>query len=158
MTNAKPSTRLEPFHYKDSGLDYIYLQNGFAIHDTPYGRGIAIEDADGLHKAIAAEIVSSPRALRGQEVRFLRSQLDMSQASLADVLGLRRLQITRWEAARDRSIPSSADRALRFFFGMKLVGHELVDDILELLTEIDDLARQRTFFEETELGWRRKAA
>ncbi|KAF0109474.1 MAG: hypothetical protein FD149_2832, partial [Rhodospirillaceae bacterium] len=72
----------ERYHYRLSGLDYVYLVNGFAWHETEYGPGIAIDDLDHLHEAIARHVVTSPSRLRGQEVRFLRSILNVSQAAL----------------------------------------------------------------------------
>jgi len=39
-------------HYTDGGLKNVWLQNGFEIRKTPYGKGVAIHDIDGLTKAI----------------------------------------------------------------------------------------------------------
>jgi putative transcriptional regulator len=33
------------YHYKESGLDDIFLVNGYHIHKTPYGEGVAINSA-----------------------------------------------------------------------------------------------------------------
>ena len=40
------------YHYTGCGLDNIYLANGFERKVTPYGEGVSIADADGLHEAI----------------------------------------------------------------------------------------------------------
>ena len=58
MTEPYKSANDEPHHYVNSGLDYVYLANGFTVHDTPYGSGVAIENADGLHHAIAVAIIT----------------------------------------------------------------------------------------------------
>ena len=158
MTKPNHREDREPFHYTDCGLDYVYLVNGFEVHETPYGRGVAIENADDLHRAIAIDVVSSPQALRGQEVRFLRSLLEVSQAGLGDILGCSRATVARWEGARDTVIQGSPDRTLRMFVAMKQSGHELAERIADLLTEIDELEHQLTLFEETDQGWQRKAA
>ena len=42
-----------PFHYTMSGLEDVWLLNGFAIEHTCYSEGVRIEDADGLHRALA---------------------------------------------------------------------------------------------------------
>jgi DNA-binding transcriptional regulator YiaG len=65
--------------------DWVFLANGCTIHETPYGRGIAIQDADGLHALVLREIITSPHPLRGQELRFIRSMLDLSQAGNGSV-------------------------------------------------------------------------
>ena len=64
------------YHYTQCGLDYVYLENGFRLEETPYGAGVSIEDADELHEAIALSIITSPHAIRGQELRFLRAMLE----------------------------------------------------------------------------------
>ena len=70
----------EYFHYTTSGLDYVYLANGFRLIEGEYGAGYSIDDLDGLHNVMAHHVIASPARLRGQEVRFLRSMLDISQA------------------------------------------------------------------------------
>ena len=59
----------ERYHYTECGLDYVYLVNGYTWHQTPYGRGVSIEDADGLHDAIALGVIISPHALRVMQTR-----------------------------------------------------------------------------------------
>ena len=105
----------EPYHYTECGLDYVYLANGFKVHETPYGEGISIESADELHQAIAQAIILAPHALRGQEIRFLRSLLEISQAALGDLCGVSRATVARWEGAPEKPIDPAADRFFRFF-------------------------------------------
>jgi DNA-binding transcriptional regulator YiaG len=151
----------ELFHYTHCGLDYVYLLNGYTIHHHPqHGPGVSIKNAHGLHNAIAKLIVSSPSPLRGQEVRFLRAELKASQEGLARILGQKRGSVARWEGEPDKAIPGVADRALRFFYALRANGVELGRKIVELVTEIDDLEHPQSVLrlEETERGWRRKAA
>lgn len=147
-----------PYHYTGCGLDYVYLLNGFELHETPYGEGVAIQDADGLHKAIALAVISSPNALRGQDVRFLRSLLDISQAGLGDILGASRATVARWEGGADQAIPGGSDRTLRMFYALKVSGHEVAERIVDLLAEIDELEHTQTLFEETDRGWEERVA
>lgn len=148
----------ERHHYKECGLDYVYLRNGFNIEDTPYGPGVAIEKADELHEVIALHIICSPHALRGQEVRFLRSILDISQAGLGDILGKSRATVARWEAQPNGTIPGPEDRLLRFFYALKEHRQEIAERILDLLAMIDELEHQITEFENTGQGWMSKEA
>lgn len=148
----------ERHHYRECGLDYVYLLNGFNIEDGPYGPGVAIEKADQLHDVIALDVVRSPRALRGQEVRFLRSILDVSQAGLGDILGKSRATVARWEAARNEPVPGPDDRLVRIIYALKAHQHEAVEQILDLLSRIDELEHQNAEFEDTARGWTKKAA
>lgn len=43
------------YHYTESGLLNVWLVNGYQEHETPYGRGLSIEEADELHRAICRE-------------------------------------------------------------------------------------------------------
>lgn len=146
------------YHYKASGLDWVYLANGYRFEDTAYGRGVAIENVDALHDAIARTIIGAPRPIRGQEVRFLRAVLDLSQSGLARLMGVKPLAVKRWEAAPDKSVSGTADRALRLLYAGKIGGDQLVRRVVELLGELDDIESTPAIFSETPDGWERRAA
>ncbi len=130
------------------------------LHCSPIssGRPILHRNADGLHDAIARHIIISPPRLRGQEIRFLRSMLDVSQAGLGDILGVSRATVARWEGNAEAPIPGGTDRALRLFYALKVTGHGMAKKMLTLLSEIDDLEHQLAMFEDTEFGWAKKEA
>ena len=73
------------YHYTDSGPNNVWLKNGFNILDTPYGRGVSIDDADGLHALLATDLTKKPGRLTGKELRFLRTMLRLSQQSFANM-------------------------------------------------------------------------
>jgi len=145
------------FPYEGCGLDWVFLANGYTIHETPYGQGIAIQDADSLHKVVLREIITSPHPIRGQELRFIRSMLDLSQEGMGKIIGVQRLQVTRMEANRKKPITPSADRAVRMFFALQQHDRALADRILELLNEFDDQEHKRTTFTPSDHGWMRAA-
>ena len=126
------------YHYRDCGLDYVYLKDGFTHHETPYGKGVSIVAVDALHEAIAREIVSSPRPIRGQEVRFIRSLLDLSQADLARTIGTTRASVARWEARGSLAIKGMADTALRLIYSSQADEASLVKRTMDMLRERDD--------------------
>ena len=145
-------------HYVTCGLDYVYLRNGYREVETPHGAGVAISDARGLHEAIALAVIESPRPLRGQEVRFLRAQLKLSQDGLAHILRVRRGAVARWEGRPRAAIPGSAETALRAFYALKAGRNEVAEKVLHLLEEIDALENDRAdvrdaAFRETPSGW-----
>lgn len=147
--------------YTACGLDYVYLSNGFAVRETRHGKGIAVHDAEALHAAIARAVITSPRPLRGQEVRFLRSLLRLSQDGLARVLRTKRLTVARWEAKPNHAIPGTADAALRLFYSLKADNHALASQACDLLGELDELQYQLDTLlrlRETDHGWQREAA
>lgn len=139
-------------HYTACGLDYVYLANGFIWHDTEYGRGVSIDNIDGLHQAIARHVVLSDARLRGQEVRFVRSLLDLSQASLARCLGATRAAIARWEGLPDTPIPKPSDRLLRLVYAYRH-DPEIAGDIVDLLDDMEEARVNDERFLESEEGW-----
>ena len=61
---------------------------------------MTFDDIDGLHRTIGIALVGKRARLTGNEFRFLRLELLLSQASLAKILGVRELTIGRWEKGR----------------------------------------------------------
>ncbi len=143
--------------YDGCGLDWVFLASGFAIHETPYGRGVAIQDANSLHELVLREIIMSPHPIRGQELRFIRSMLGLSQEDMGKITGIPSPQITRMEANRRKPIMPSADRVIRMFFVLQQRDRALEDRILELLDQFDEQEHERTTFAPSDYGWMRAA-
>src|SRR5271170_3535240 len=103
-------------HYKESGLDNVYLENGYKAIETPYGTGMAIQDTEGLHKAIGLWLVGQPVPLNGAELRFLRMEMESTQRDLAGILGAKEQTLRIWEKGRGKPIPGPVDRLLRAIY------------------------------------------
>jgi DNA-binding transcriptional regulator YiaG len=145
----------ELYHYTESGLMNVFLVDGFEHRATPAGRTLFIQDIDGLHKAIGRTLVESPYALTGAEFRFLRTELLMSQRTLAKLLGVAELTVARWEK-EERPIPRASEGLLRVLYaehiGSKGKLSELLERIADLEDEIDD---QKTLkMRESPRGWK----
>jgi putative transcriptional regulator len=103
------------YHYTESGLDNVYLVNGFDYVDAPGGRQVKIKDIDGLHEAIGRMLVAEKKNLHGKEIRFLRHEMLMSQATLAHLLEVDEQTLARWEKGRTE-VPKSAEALIRFLY------------------------------------------
>jgi transcriptional regulator with XRE-family HTH domain len=104
-----------PLHYTASGLDYVYLLNGFTVEDDPdYGRIVTIDDERDLHRAIGLYVITRPRTLTGHEFRFLRKQMGFKQKDLAGELGVNEQTVANYE--KDRPIPTASDHLMRLEF------------------------------------------
>ncbi|MCW1840565.1 helix-turn-helix domain-containing protein [Prosthecomicrobium hirschii] len=146
----------EHYHYEECGLDHVYLVNGFTKSQTPYGEGIAIKDVEKLHEAIARTIIAGPQPIRGQELRFLRKFMDMSQKTLASLMGETEQDIFRWEKKREKSINGAADRLIRVIVGQYLDGTE-IRPFLERLAELDQVEPTDILLEDREGHWKQAA-
>lgn len=125
------------YRYLGAGLSNVYLKNGFKIVETPFGQGVKIHDIDGLHDALAEAIVHSPEPLSGQEFRFLRNQLELSQAALADLLGTSDQSVARWEKSRNKKIDAPAERLFRVLYKSSKCGEKKFAPVLKMLQDLE---------------------
>lgn len=102
-------------HYRMSGLDNVYLINGYDTEVMDGEEYVTIHDPDDLHAKIAHFLATKPDPLTGKELRFLRKMLDLSQEQLARHLGYERLQVVRWEKGNP-AVPRVADLAVRAMY------------------------------------------
>lgn len=58
------------FEYTSCGLDGIFLKSGYSIIETAYGEGVAIDDLEGLHTAIATDIIKQRTPMTGISFGF----------------------------------------------------------------------------------------
>jgi putative transcriptional regulator len=142
------------FHYRACGLDEVRLANGYEIHETAYGEAVAIDDVEGLHRAIARWLIRRPRVLSGAEFRYLRKELDLSQKELAARLGATEQQVFRWEKKRRAGVPGTADRLLRVLYDAHDNGKKPSSWLLEELATLDEVPAEPVTLEETaDAGW-----
>ena len=140
------------YQYKECGLDYVYLLNGFTVHETPYGNGVSIKNAEKLHKVIADCIVTGPQQIHGREIRFLRSVMDVSQKRLGEMLGVERGRIAQIEAEKDEPITMTMDNLMRYRYASFMKEDSILKRMCEYLDEIDEQAELETVLCEDEGG------
>lgn len=89
--------RMTIYRHTDSGLKNVLIEGANPLRGDSAGRSVMIPNIDGLRKAIAHAIVARRSSMSGKEMRFLRSELRMTQSELAFVLHCDALAISRWE-------------------------------------------------------------
>ncbi len=139
-------TNTKPYHYTLCGLDNVYLENGYTIKKTPYGEGIAVHDVEGLHKAIAYNLITKQRKLKGDEIRYLRKELDLSQKGLSVLLGISEPTIRGWEKNRS-DISGSANTLIRMIYLEKIGKNEKVLKVIEMINQLDNELNKITLSE-----------
>jgi putative transcriptional regulator len=149
------------FHYTQCGLDDVWLANGYHIETTEYGSGYVVENAIELHGVIARGIVDNPSPLRGQDARFLRTMLDLSQGDFGKLLGVDRTTVIRWEAANRKPLARITDIAIRETYASHS-GGGLIADVIKELQQADDMKHgvvyRRSVYETRNRGWRQSEA
>lgn len=144
------------YHYTESGLDNIWLVNGYKIHKTQYGKGVSIENADELHRAIGHSIANGLAKIKPEEFRFLRVELGLSQRDLGALMGVDQQSIARWEKGQTKDgVPGPAEKLIRLLYLAKLDGQPDVVSLCENLAELDERehAKKRKF-EDHNGDWR----
>src|SRR5262249_58672346 len=125
------------YHYTESGLDNVYLIDGYTVHKTPYGKGVSIQNTEGLHRAIGKWLIAQPRPLNGAELRFIRTEMELTQRALAGIIGAEEQTLRLWEKNRDKFMPATAERLLRALYSEALGNNVHIKRMLEKLAALD---------------------
>lgn len=141
------------YHYTDSGLDNIWLENGYTVHKTAYGEGVSIQDTEGLHEAIGKWLIELPKPLNGAELRFIRLEMELTQRALGGILGMDEQAVRRWEKARTKTLNGPADQLLRVLYEDYLDGDGSIRAVVDRLAELDQVDKIDVRFCETDRGW-----
>ena len=144
------------YHYTESGLQNVWLENGYNNIATPYGIGISIEDVDGLHSVIAEGLILKPGRLTSAEFRFLRKTQELSQKGLGDLIGCGTQQINRWENGKTK-VPRWADRIMRVIYRESTDGNAQIRGFVDRLNELDARENAKRRFERDESTWNEAA-
>lgn len=129
-------------HYTACGLENVWLANGFTVKETKYGKGVSIEDVDGLHRLLASKLVEAKVLLTGKEFRFLRVHLGLTQQGLGKLLGdVSENAVSLWE--RKDSVPPIYDHWLRILVIAKFEGDTKVADAVQRIQTVERLVHQK---------------
>jgi len=142
------------YHYQMCGLNNIYLVNGYSEIDYAGEIAVSIHDLTGLHQAITFSLVNNPRHLSGREFRYLRLEMDLSQAALGKLFGVSDQAIAKWEKEQS-SIPQPAELLIRAYAEDKILNRSgKVAELIERLAEPGQSAVEKLEFQETDQGWK----
>jgi len=144
------------YHYTSCGLPNVWLKNGYEARRTPYGKAVAIHNLDGLHRTIARTIIAHRPRLSGAEFRFLRKELELSQASLARLFGNDAQSVALWE--KRGKVPIWADRLLRGLYRATVEGDVPLRRMIDELNALAERTTTHLTFEDTRKGWAARLA
>lgn len=122
--------------YDVGGLPHVELHGVDVIRCAACGREtVAIPRVAQLHRAIAHQIVLQQRMLAPIEIRFLRKHVGLSGNDFAQMMGVARETVSRWETGANQ-MGAVADRLLRLI----VVTHEPSDSyaVDDLLRDLND--------------------
>jgi transcriptional regulator with XRE-family HTH domain len=108
----KTSHKIIDYHYTESGLDNVYLQNTPLYIDEEGDEVVELANIKGLHRQISIGLIHKSSGLNGNEIRFLRTEMGLTQAQLANKLHCEPLTISRWERS-ETDVDPKADVIIR---------------------------------------------
>lgn len=152
----KGCDRQEPFRYLACGLDNVFLTSGYTRKQRAGQWVTAVEDADGLHGAIAKHLVLRRKQLHGKEVRFLRKRLALTQVELGKLLGVTDQTIARYEK-NESAFDGAADMLLRILVIGHACGALKPLEVVEQIRASDDAALDELVLEHEGDEWRMAA-
>lgn len=124
---------MKRYHYTESGLDDIWLVDGYEIDEEG---NLFIYDIEALHEAIAMNIILSPEGIEPKEIRYIRHYLDWSQKALAEHLGVDAQSVARWEKGQ-HPIQAPAEKLLKIL-AMGYITDDKISGIVDHLADIDN--------------------
>jgi DNA-binding transcriptional regulator YiaG len=99
-------------HYTECGLNNILIEGLEPEIDDGGEEIITIPGVNELHRVIAEGIVLHSKGISGEELRFLRTELGLTQAELARLVHRDKQSIGRWERS-EVEIDSAAETVIR---------------------------------------------
>lgn len=124
---------MSKYHYVESGLDNVFIEGLEPVIDDDGDEVITIPYVAGLHAEIARGIVTRSGTINGAELRFLRTEMGLTQSELATKVNVDGQTIGRWERG-EHPIDKNAETVIRRIAGERLI--EAFDQ------SIEDLVRQ----------------
>lgn len=103
---------MSKYHYIECGLDNVYINGLQFQRDDAGDEIITIPAINELHSLIATGIVTHEHGISGQELRYLRSEMGLTQSELAQFVHQDKQTIGRWERG-EYAIDSKAEALIR---------------------------------------------
>jgi len=107
------------YHYRECGLDNVFVIGVKSMVDDDGELVVSIPKVNQLHKAISIDLVCKPAMLSGKEIRYLRTEMGMTQGELAEFIHRDHQTIGRWERG-ECPVEATADTLLRLLAIEKL--------------------------------------
>ena len=127
---TKERKMVTDYHYTECGLDNVLIRDMPIILDDDGDEILSIPAVNLLHALIMLELSEKNGSWSASELKFVRTELGLTQSQLGELVDKDRQTIARWE--KDQSdIDKSSEMVIR----MAAVDRLLDLEILELVKE-----------------------
>jgi putative transcriptional regulator len=130
--NSQMKESKEIYHYMESGLDNVYLED-ICVFRCKCGEFLpSISGIIDLHTIIGQMIVKKPTALNGKEIIFLRKNIGLNARTFAEYVGIDKSTFSRWENNQQK-LAKPNDRFIRLIYAhVKGLSHNDIDHLLKV--------------------------
>ena len=123
------------YRYEESGLDNVVIHGMPTRVDDMGDTVYSLPNINALHKILSQAIVTRSHGITANELRFLRTEIGLTQAELAVHVKKDHQTIGRWERG-EKPIDQNAELVIRLLAAERL-GLDLDPDI-----NIEEMARR----------------
>jgi len=108
------------YEYTESGLKNVIL-TGINAYECPECKEInpIISRVKEIHRVIAHKLLSKDSLLTGKEIVYLRKEMKIKARDLAQILGVTKVTVSRWENEKEQISPT-CDRLIRFLYDNRI--------------------------------------
>ena len=117
-------------HYTECGLQNVMIDGLTFLVDHDGDEIVTIEAVNELHKVIALGIVAHAHGMSGDELRFLRTEMGLTQAELGELVHHDKQSVGRWERG-EFEIDGAAETIIRRL-AIEMLGLDIEADTAEL--------------------------
>jgi transcriptional regulator with XRE-family HTH domain len=107
------------YRYEECGLDNVIIHGMEIVIDDAGDEVYRIRNILGLHKVIAHCLITRSHGMLPEELRFLRTEMGLTQSELAQVVKKDHQTIGRWERG-EKQIDQNAELVIRMYAAEKL--------------------------------------
>lgn len=107
------------YRYSECGLDNVVIENMPVVIDDAGEEVYSIPNIVGLHKVIAYSIITQSYSIGPAELRFLRTEMGLTQAELGQLVKKDHQTIGRWERG-EKPIDQNAESVIRLVAAERL--------------------------------------
>ncbi len=107
------------YNYKECGLENVFIIGAEIIRDDNDDEVLSIPNINGLHRAIVEGVLCKKTGLSGSELRFLRTEMGLTQVEFAKMIHRESLTISRLERG-ENELDSNIDTLIRLLVAEKL--------------------------------------
>jgi putative transcriptional regulator len=129
----------EKYHYTESGLDNVYLEN-IEVCRCPacHEKIVSIPAMPELNRLIGLILIKKKSPLNGKEIRYLRKNIGQKANELAELMGVDVSTFSRWESGKQK-MSKPHDRFFRLLYSnIKGISEEEIRHLIKWFKEIEE--------------------